>query len=818
MTPSLKYHRAICALHRLLVTLAPMGMALCVSANAKNGLQLEPGSRKMEPALPFGVDAASAREGKLTIKRRFESDRAHEQLPANALESRTQSLASAATDEQAQNPSPHAVWPQSAPSVLELRSGKGAELVQSLAEESKPLGLLRLEVAPKRAQEEGIAAHNAPATDALGIKRSNASDCIAIPQDPSYEVLSLDSAANRRSVVVIDPTVADYETLLAGLKGAHEVLLLDAARDGMEQLIELLAGFEGPVDTLHIVSHGEAGVLFLGSACVDAEYLERHKDRLESLRAHLAPGSDISLYACEAGSGEVGEAFVSQFQRATNANIAASHDLTGAGALGGNWELEVSTAGRVALSPFSESSMNEFRGLLSFSGVIDFSSYLIAAENNARFQVGNYILVADGADHQTYQLGYSNNNDALAVGDHRGNYESKLTLFFEGGATFDVSEITIINNGSPTDFHLSSDKEDSFLKTVGNSGATLLNGFSFTGISKLYITAIGGMYAVFDNLVVSNVSASENRPPVFTSGSIFHFPENASGTVADVNAHDGDGGEADVGITYSITGGTDGWQFVIDPSTGVLAFKNAPDFENPTDSDVNNIYQLIVTANDGGSSNNTATQTISIVVTDVNEPPSSVLLTNVVSVLPDSTDTSTRIKVADIVVIDDFSGVVNLSIAGGNAGFFEIDGNAVYLKAGVSLSARSNPILNVTVLADDPDVGLTPDVHALLTIVVTDITPPYVVSIVRQAPLKETTSPVGGPGGSVMFRVTFSEPVTNVDTADFALTGSAASGASVLSVLDTQGDGTVYDVLVSNITQPGDLGLSVIVSPPPPPP
>ena len=70
-------------------------------------------------------------------------------------------------------------------------------------------------------------------------------------------------------------------------------------------------------------------------------------------------------------------------------------------------------------------------------------------------------------------------------------------------------------------------------------------------------------------------------------------------------------------ITYSISGGADSALFAIDTNTGELTFVAAPDYEAPTDSDGNNIYEVEVTANDNNG--NTTAQTISVTVTPVND-------------------------------------------------------------------------------------------------------------------------------------------------------------------------------------------------------
>lgn len=65
-------------------------------------------------------------------------------------------------------------------------------------------------------------------------------------------------------------------------------------------------------------------------------------------------------------------------------------------------------------------------------------------------------------------------------------------------------------------------------------------------------------------------------------------------------------------VTYAIAGGADAALFQIDPQTGVLRFKTAPDYENPADSDGNNRYEVTVQATD--DEGHTATQTITVTI------------------------------------------------------------------------------------------------------------------------------------------------------------------------------------------------------------
>ncbi len=89
--------------------------------------------------------------------------------------------------------------------------------------------------------------------------------------------------------------------------------------------------------------------------------------------------------------------------------------------------------------------------------------------------------------------------------------------------------------------------------------------------------------------------------------------ENTTGLVLNVQAILGTG-NADDGLTYSITGANDDGLFTIDSLSGELSFINSPNFENPKDGGSDNDYLLTVTATDGGS--NTDSQNITITVTN----------------------------------------------------------------------------------------------------------------------------------------------------------------------------------------------------------
>jgi hypothetical protein len=122
-----------------------------------------------------------------------------------------------------------------------------------------------------------------------------------------------------------------------------------------------------------------------------------------------------------------------------------------------------------------------------------------------------------------------------------------------------------------------------------------------------------------DTITVNITINNTNDTPIISSNgggataSIATLENNAS-TITTVIATDKD---SDI-MTYSKSG-IDSAQFNINSSTGVLTFTSAPDYENPTDSGANNIYDVTVTATDGNSTFDS--QNLTITVTNVNETP-----------------------------------------------------------------------------------------------------------------------------------------------------------------------------------------------------
>ena len=160
------------------------------------------------------------------------------------------------------------------------------------------------------------------------------------------------------SYVFVDSRVQDRSSLLANLASDSEVYVLDPTQGGLAQIARALAGVTG-LASIHIVSHGAAGALYLGSTWVTSDTLSRHSSELTSIGGALSETGDILLYGCEVASGVGGRSFIENFALFTGADVAASTNATGGAQLNADWRLEASTgsieAGVAIAAPAQES-------------------------------------------------------------------------------------------------------------------------------------------------------------------------------------------------------------------------------------------------------------------------------------------------------------------------------------------------------------------------------------------------------------------------------------------------------------------------------
>ena len=200
------------------------------------------------------------------------------------------------------------------------------------------------------------------------------------------------------TVVFIDASVSDYQTLQTGVVEGVEAVILSPNQNGIEEITNFLQQ-NSQITTIHIVSHGSPGCLYLGNSQLNLDNISKYAELLQHWQSE-----NILLYGCNVAAGDAGEEFIRKLHEITNATISASATKTGNAALGGNWELEVNipvtdveTFHATSLHYLSEivfraETVNTYQGVFAPTLV---GEYNTSGEAGGVQVVGNYAYVAD---------------------------------------------------------------------------------------------------------------------------------------------------------------------------------------------------------------------------------------------------------------------------------------------------------------------------------------------------------------------------------------------------------------------------------------
>jgi len=145
---------------------------------------------------------------------------------------------------------------------------------------------------------------------------------------------------NQTKLLFIDSKVENYDRLISQVDSQTKIVILQPNQNGIEQISQSL-GECCHLDTVHIISHGAKGTLYLGNSILKNDNIHLYVESIQQWGKCLSADGEILIYGCQVASAKEGKEFVRQLHQLTGANIAASETLTGNVSKGGNWNLEV---------------------------------------------------------------------------------------------------------------------------------------------------------------------------------------------------------------------------------------------------------------------------------------------------------------------------------------------------------------------------------------------------------------------------------------------------------------------------------------------
>ncbi len=343
------------------------------------------------------------------------------------------------------------------------------------------------------------------------------------------------AAVPGQSVVFVDSRVQDFSALLKGVAPGTQVVVLQAGKDGLQQIADYLDTHQG-VSTVEIVAHGNSGDLWLGSTYLSSDNVAARADVLARIGNDMNVGGDILLYACNTAAGDKGIGFVDSLAQYTGRDIAASTNRTG---LGGDWTLEISTGTIESHNVLSADAMAAYQYGLS----------TITVTSNADIGAGSLrsaLSSAVAGDIVTFNTSMTVNlNSQLII-------SKNLTV--EGDLNHDgVADVTLSGQYKTQVIRINSGVTatlDGLIITkglaAGNGGNGSNGGSNNSGATAANL--LGAGISNFGDLTLNNVSVTANA----ASGG------GGGGGASGANASGGGGGGGAVGGGIGGNGGNSG--------------------------------------------------------------------------------------------------------------------------------------------------------------------------------------------------------------------------------------------------------------------
>ncbi len=245
---------------------------------------------------------------------------------------------------------------------------------------------------------------------------------------------------NQTKLLFIDSKVENYNYLISQVDFQTKIVILQPNQNGIDQIYKSLSEC-CDVDTVHIISHGAKGTLYLGKSILNSENIHLYVESIQQWGKYLSADGEILIYGCQVASGKEGKEFVRQLHQLTGANIAASETLTGNVNRGGNWNLEVIFGQLKSALAFTPEVRASYAGVLA-NIVVDTTDDVVD-DSDGVTSLREAIIEANSTPEddtiqltagETYNLTISGSDeDAAATGD--------LDIVAGGG------EITVISQG-----------------------------------------------------------------------------------------------------------------------------------------------------------------------------------------------------------------------------------------------------------------------------------------------------------------------------------------------------------------------------------
>ncbi|NET60810.1 MAG: DUF4347 domain-containing protein [Symploca sp. SIO2E6] len=339
-------------------------------------------------------------------------------------------------------------------------------------------------------------------------------------------VLFPEAIGDNLETTFIDEGINDYQGedayhdfLYGGKPGTISQVVTHEEGEGIGTVTRMLAAIAeqgGKVSAIHLLTEGNEGNFWLGRDYVDSENIGKYQQELQQWKGALTAGADILLYSCFTALGATGMELITALANYTGADVAASTNLTGSEALGGDWVFEEQVGTIEAGLGFESQVLADFTGKLE----------VFTAGNDAELITA--ILNANGND-EADTIRLSGDITLVGVNDFTDGNNGLPSIAADGGnkLTIDGMGNTIARDAAAA---------DSFrILHIGAGAEVELNNITISGgvADGFLLDGSGGGIFNRGNLTLNNSTVSGNTAN--NGGGIYNFGNGANAATLSLN-------------------------------------------------------------------------------------------------------------------------------------------------------------------------------------------------------------------------------------------------------------------------------------------
>ena len=350
------------------------------------------------------------------------------------------------------------------------------------------------------------------------------------------------SAGAARELVFVDASVPDVEQLLLDVLSAQdsgrdiEIVLISGDQDGIEQITKTLRD-RRDVDAIHVISHSTEGAVQLGNAVLDNTTIQGYAAQLAQWSDSLSSSADLLFYGCDLAGNAEGQLLLESLHALCDCDVAASTDVTGHAALGGDWDLEYETGVIDVAIVVSNDVTDDWLHRLANSITVT----TIADAVNGDTSSFDALILNDGGDGISLReaiIAANNQTGADTINLGAGTYTLSIAGTAEDAAAtgdFDVlSQITIVGADAATTIIDANSIDRVFDVQAGSLTLSELTVTGGAGTNGAGVYVDSGTTLNLSRVIVSNNVASGDGGGLYNLGTVDADQVRITGNQADL--------------------------------------------------------------------------------------------------------------------------------------------------------------------------------------------------------------------------------------------------------------------------------------------